>query len=194
MSVDEYMTGRGFASTSMGYLGAEQKKQFLERLRLYPEIKSIAEIGFNAGHSAECFFEGCLNLTKFVSFDINYFPYTKPMSEYFQARYASRFFFVEGNSCFTVPLIARSYPHEKFDLIYIDGAHGFQEAVVDILNCLLLAHDNTILWIDDLHYPNVSKAVEFCEQMGWICLEAEFQSEEADGLLRSWGEARYRLP
>ncbi len=73
MIVDEFMRSNGFSSQT-GYVGEIQKEQFSERLSTLPGIRQIAEIGFNAGHSAECFFTHCKDLERFVSFDISAFP------------------------------------------------------------------------------------------------------------------------
>ncbi len=173
-----------------GYLGEIQKQQFQERLSELPQIRSILEIGFNAGHSAECFFESCKNLESLVSVDVCLYPYTKIAAEYMKNRYPKRFYFVKGDSLQTIPLFSQYFPDKTFDLIYIDGSHFFQHVLKDIQNAGRLAHKDTLLWIDDIHYPEVNKAVQFCEAINRIEVRKVFASNDSK---RLWVEAKYFL-
>lgn len=190
MTVDEFMLSKGFSS-QVGYIGESQRKQFQERLSKLPEIRKIVEIGFNAGHSAENFFENCRNLEGFVSFDENIFPYTKPSAEYLQKLYPDRFLFIEGDSQVKVCEFAKQFPSQKFDLIYIDGSHWFQDVVGDILNTKLLAHQETILWLDDYHLPSIKQAVRFCKTIGAIKVQKVFAPKDTKYPERTWVEAKY---
>lgn len=195
-----FLAARGFhlvpkhkPETHSGYMTEPQKQQFIERLANYPSIQTVAEIGFNGGHSAEVFFTQLKNLKFFASFDINKWPYTPHAVEYFQGKYGNRFFFVEGDSLFTVPLFANHFIDRKFDLIYIDGCHQLEWVVGDIRNARAFAHSETILWIDDVRtdFNNpVYDAICFCEKMGWISLGQTLASESESGK-RAWVEARY---
>lgn len=190
MTVDEFLRSKGFSS-QMGYIGEIQKKQFSEQLSKHPEIRKIVEIGFNAGHSAECFFENCKNLDGFISFDINVFPYTKPAAEYFQMLHRNRFLFIEGDSLIRVPEFTKRFPNQKFDLIYIDGAHTFENVVGDIFNTRLLAHPKTVLWLDDYHYKGVNQALRFCKTLGVIRTRRIFAPKDSNAPTRTWIEAEY---
>lgn len=190
MTIDEFMRSKGFISQT-GYIGESQKKQFGERLAKLSKVRKIAEIGFNAGHSAECFFENCKDLEVFVSFDINHFSYTKPLAEFFQNLHQNRFFFIEGDSQIKVPEFARYFPSQKFDLIYIDGNHEFENVIGDILNARLLSHQNTILWLDDYNYSSVYQAIRFCESIGAILRREVFAPKDLGNRKRTWIEAKY---
>ncbi len=191
MNVDEFLRSRGFALLT-GALSETQGQQFGKRLAQLPELKKIAEIGFNAGHSAECFFEYCPELEGLISFDINLFPYTKSAADYFQTLHPGQFLFVEGDSLVKVPEFATLFPRQKFDLIYIDGSHRFEDVVADILHAQGLAHPKTILWIDDYHHTGVGRAIEFCKNLGVIAVKEIFPSEDISGKKRVWVEAQYQ--
>lgn len=189
-TLDEYLNSRyGVTLLAEGYVTEFQKIQFLNQLKLYPNVRSIAEIGLNAGHSAEMFFKNCENLKDFVSFDINQHAYTKHAVEYFSKKYQDRFTFIDGDSLATIPRYAKNFPQKKFDLIYIDGGHQFKVIFNDIKNCKALAHRDTVVWIDDFFYPDIQKAVEKCVRMGIIEVKSIHPS-----LDRKWVEARYLFP
>jgi len=191
MAIDEFLESHGFVS-HMGYLGEIQGQQFAQRLSELPDIRSIAEIGFNAGHSAECFFQHCSTLERFVTFDHNTFPYTKPAAEYLETLYKDRFLLVEGNSLQTVPEFSKNFPTQKFDLIYIDGCHVFEYVVDDLLNSQNLAHPNTILWIDDYNRPGVRQAINFYKKLNRIRIRKIFSPKDVNDPKRTWIEAKYR--
>lgn len=149
-----------------------QKKQFVHRLKSYPDIKSVLEIGLNGGHSVELFFQTCPHLNRFVSFDNHIQPYTQHAATYLRRKYNSRFTFTEA--------LQTSQP---FDLIYIEGN---EDCLHDILNCAAHAHLNTKLWINDYNGINIKNAVD----QGVIRINHVHWSKDPDGD-RCWVEAEY---
>lgn len=198
ITLDQYLQSKSFtlspthSKINEGYLSNAQQEQFRQQLAQHPHIKSIAEIGLNAGHSAENFFQSCKNIEKFVSFDINMHAYTRHAAEYLQAKYKDRFIFVPGDSKLKVLEVAQLCTQEKdkFDLIYIDGDHTYNGCRIDIENCKKLAHKNTILWIDDCKCKKVAKAISRCEKRGIIQVINVHESRDQSGK-RSWAQARY---
>ncbi len=194
--IEEFLKSKGFSFSPQGgvaqtgYGTKSQLEQFAKQLSKYPHIKTIAEIGLNAGHSAEHFFQQCKKLELFVSFDINAQPYTLHAIEYLSQIYPNRFLFVLGDSVESVPQFSRNAPQLKFDLIYIDGRHHFKWVLADILNMKEMAQENTLLWIDDLDHTAINMAVKTCETLGVIRVEEVFESEDPEGK-RTWAEARY---
>ncbi len=204
MNLNQFLESRGITLKPRGhehhdgYMSPSQKKQFIKQLGRYPHVRTIAEIGFNGGHSAETFFKQCKNLQLFVAFDINFYPCTKHTVEYFTQRYKSRFTFIEGDSLIKVPEFHQKFPHMKFDLIYVDGCHRFEWALGDITHAKKIAHENTILWVDDVHYSSVYQnevggAVKFLETLGIIRVKKRFTSNDPVFGVRSWLQAKVIL-
>jgi len=98
---------------------------------------------------------------------------------------------VEGDSLITVPEFAKHFPSHKFDLIYIDGDHSFEGVLGDILNAKLLAHSETIVWLDDYHFPGVKQAIQFCKTIGLILTKKVFAPKDAKDPTRTWIEVKY---
>lgn len=189
ISFDEYIRDCPYPITE-GFMTEGQKKQFNKKLKNYENIHSILEIGFNAGHSAENFFEHCPNLETFLSVDIWYHPYAPYAAHYFQNTYHDRFIPLIGNSLQTIPEYHEEFPNIKFDLIFIDGNHAYEYCLQDILNCYRLAHEKTHLWIDDYHDQNVKAATQAALDMGVIEIENIYTDKVEN---RIWVEAHYLL-
>jgi len=177
-----------------GYMSFAQKEQFTKTLLKYPNIQKIAEIGLNAGHSAEHFFQTCPNLHFFASFDMNCYPCTRIAVEYFYKTYPGRFLYIQGDSLLKVPELHKKVPALKFDLIYIDGCHLFEWCLGDIMNCQKIASPETLLWIDDVDSDlqnGVWAAVQLSEKLGIVRIENKFPSYDPLFGKRNWIAARY---
>lgn len=170
-----------------GYMTPGQKAQFNERMKTYGPIRNILEIGLNAGHSADNFFENCPQLENFISVDINDHPYIACTVQYFSRKYPTIFRPFLGDSLLKVPEFARTFPNTKMDLIFIDGNHSFHFCFQDIVNCREVATEETILWIDDYDHE-VMQATDTAAAMGIIEI-LNVYSEPTYG--RRWAEARY---
>ena len=105
------------------------------------------EIGFNAGHSAELFLSSNKNIN-LVSFDIGTHEYVKYGKNFIDKTYPGRHTLIIGNSLDTVPKYIKE-ENKKFDLIFIDGGHDYYVAKSDLFNCKELAHNKTIVILDD---------------------------------------------
>lgn len=110
-------------------------------------INNVMEIGFNAGHSSELFLSSNKNINV-VSFDLGYHYYVKTGKEFIDKTYPGRHELIKGDSLITVPEYSKKV-NKKFDIIFIDGGHTYEVVKGDLLNCKKLAHDKTIVIMDD---------------------------------------------
>lgn len=161
-SLEDYLESRG-ALVSEGHIALNPKKLniFASLIRDNKQIRSIGEIGFNAGHSSELFLSTNPSCTV-VSFDIMEHSYAKEGKTYIDLKYPGRHTLIEGDSLATVPEFTRLHPETRFDLIFIDGDHGFLYAYNDIVNMQRCASSTTILIVDDTNYGAVSQALNKC--------------------------------
>lgn len=171
-----------------GYMTEAQKAEFNKYLPSYTDVKKVLEIGFNAGHSSENFFLNLKNLEKLVAFDINTHYYTKIGAEFMKQKYKDKFELVIGDSLVTVPIYAEGND-EKFDLVYVDAKHEYNNCLNDIINSAALAHKGTILWVDD-YGGEVRDAVSECVKRGIIALDFFEHSNDPMGP-RGWMQGHY---
>jgi len=125
----------------------------LNYLSQQTQIKNILEIGFNAGHSSEIFLNA-KNDTKVTSFDLASHDYVIHGKSYIDKTFPFRHSLIIGDSTKTIPEFKQIYPNTKFDLIFIDGGHDYEIAKQDIINCKEMAHQNTIVIMDDTIHKN----------------------------------------
>lgn len=112
--------------------------------------KTILEIGFYKGQSLGIILEASSNSSKIVSVDINY-QYLDKFNQLFP-----------DNQIQFVHLDSRYMNFNcNFDFISIDGDHSYEGAVNDIVKCLPLLHERSILSVDDYEFfDDVSIAVK----------------------------------
>lgn len=138
-----------------GKNGSFDKEPLRKNLyNLAKKSSSVLEIGFNAGHSAALFLHANSEI-KLLCFDLCSHRYTKDCVSYLNSLYP--FEFIEGDSRSSV----KNYPKDsKYDLIHIDGGHGGDVLKADTLNCSQLAHENTIVIIDDAYWDEIPSVIE----------------------------------
>ena len=139
----------------------EEIQRFLFNLVKEHNPKNILEIGFNAGHSACCFLNASPK-SKMYTFDICQHGTEKKAYEVLKGHFDINL--IEGNSLDTIPLFFESNKDFKFDLVFIDGYHGFDKTLnkmipyEDIKNTIDYVNDGGLLIIDDYEIVDVAKS------------------------------------
>lgn len=167
-SLDQYLENKGCSNIEghMCSISSDQPAFFSDLIKSNPKIIRIAEIGFNAGHSSAVFLQAKPNVIVY-SFDIMNHRYVRYGKEFIDQTFPDRHVLIEGDSTKSVPRFYQENPSVKFDLIFIDGGHGYNFVFQDIKNMRNFAHRDTIVILDDA-FPNMDpdKASKVCEKMG----------------------------
>lgn len=153
MNIDSYYTSLGQPLEKHGHIRQDpdnviDQPYHLRDICLQTKARNIMEIGFNAGHSADLFlsFDPRIRLT---SFELGQLSATLYGKSFIDQKYPFRHNLIIGDSKSTVPGFFRENPRLKFDVIFIDGSHEFLDAFSDLFNCQSLAHQNTVVILDD---------------------------------------------
>jgi predicted O-methyltransferase YrrM len=137
------------AFTVEGYLSPAQAAFLHELLLARPEVRSILEIGFNAGHSSHAFLAARPDTT-IVSFDLGTHSYVRQAKRLIDEQFPGRHTLLLGDSRDTVPAYHAAHPSAHFDLAFIDGGHEYSVASADIRNCQSLVAPGGLVIMDDL--------------------------------------------
>lgn len=149
-TLSEYLESKG-CYVIEGHCGqVDAQREDLLRITSQPNSK-VMEIGFNAGHSAETFLLNNPTLT-LVSFDIGEHAYLLEGKKYIDKTFPGRHTLILGDSTASVPNYIAHNPDVKFDVIFIDGGHDYPVCSADMANSMKLAHNDTILIMDDTTY------------------------------------------
>jgi len=145
MNLDSYLSSHGYGDYEGNCSQLRDQINDLAQLAASPSVKNIMEIGFNAGHSTNVFLS-VNSEAKVTSFDIGQHDYVHAAKKYIDATFPNRHTLILGDSTVTVPQFQNDV---KFDLIFIDGGHDYEIAMADLKNCKALAHEDTVVVLDD---------------------------------------------
>jgi len=126
-----------------------EELQYLYETARRPGIIRIAEIGFHLGFSSYAFLKAN-EKTTVTSFDKKEYAFVPAAKKIIDRKFPGRHSMVYGDSTETVPEFAAKNPNVKFDLIFIDGGHDYEIAKADLRNMRSLAHEKTLIIMDDL--------------------------------------------
>ena len=144
-----------------GHCSLPQVEFFLDFLKDHPEVKTIFEIGFNAGHSSYTFLSARPDITV-VSLDLGAHDYVIKGKELIDKTFPNRHTLIIGDSTKAFPgptaTLLKAYAP---DLYFIDGGHDDPIPEKDIRNCLATAKPGCWFIVDDVieHHVGVLKAV-----------------------------------
>jgi len=192
MSITNFLNNRGFYHFE-GY-SQEIPQQIADLITLTnkPNI-NVVEIGFNAGHSAEIFLQNNNGLI-LTSFDLGSHDYVSTAKEYIDDTYPQRHNLILGDSRITIPIYLENNKHIKFDIIFIDGGHEYEIAKSDMENCFHLAHNDTIVILDDTMFTKEVQSYNIGPTQTWIEYIQQNKIVElgridyCDGRGMSWGK------
>tara|TARA_B110000483_G_scaffold115862_1_gene140532 strand:+ start:511 stop:1128 length:618 start_codon:yes stop_codon:yes gene_type:complete len=155
-------------------------------------ITNVLEIGFNVGHSADVFLNNNKKIHMF-SFDIGEHAHVALGKKYIDETYPHRHTLIIGDSQMTIPKFVKDFKL-KFDVIFIDGGHEYQVVHADLENCRELAHNGTVVIIDDVVYdPNKKEAWTIDPTRAWDekkasgCISEIYSKEYCKGRGMAWG-------
>lgn len=173
-----------------GFMRKEQADFFGNLLKLEPGIKTVAETGFNAGHSSFLFLDSSPDISV-VSFDLGEHDYVDRAERYISGRFPGRHALHRGDSKVTVPEFAATHPDVRADLVFIDGGHDYETAAADLSNMRKMAASGALVVMDD-YMPHIfyglgpAQAWDEAVRHGHIAQEAILSG---DG--RTWAVGRY---
>jgi hypothetical protein len=164
MTVAEFIKSFGLTITEGG-CDEIQGKWFEDWFQRHPEVRSVLEIGFNAGSWCEYVLRANPSI-KITSVDLGTHNYVSKAKDYIDQVFPGRHELLLGDSREVVPKITK-----KFDAIFIDGGHAYGVPMADILNCKELAYPHTTLFLDDFgnyHGQEVLKDFLRVDALGFI--------------------------
>ncbi len=114
-------------------------------------VKKMAEIGFNAGHSAVVFLAALPITGSITFFDLNDHRYAFPCFSYLKRQYPQVGDFIPGDSRKTLPEFVHKHQDEieTFDCIHVDGGHSDDIIQSDIFYADMLLKKGGIMILDD---------------------------------------------
>jgi hypothetical protein len=133
-----------------------QQVDFYFRLAQSPAVRTICEVGFNAGHSTAVWLSA--NPTAHVyTFDLLANSFSAPAADLLRERFPGRFTVTKGNSLRVVPKF-RLPPSTHCDLVHVDGKHSYQNTLLDFLNLVPKARTHALFVFDDQCDPRDCRA------------------------------------
>jgi len=147
-----------FLPLKMGYAtsATAQAAQYAA-LVASPDVATICETGFNAGHSALLFLQANPH-AQLISFDLDELPVTNVVEKWMKEKFPNRFEFVKGDSVHTVPQYFSEHRDVHCDFVSVDGGRSAFEVAADISNFAASSRSGAVIAVDD-----TPCSAEFCK-------------------------------
>lgn len=151
MTAEQILTKHSSAGINQteGGTGKDEMTFFLNFLRKHTHIKTILEIGFNAGLSATTFLHARPDITV-ISVDIGEHDYVLTAKRWIDKEFPNRHLLFIGDSMKVLPQLMKQFPCYKPDMIFVDGGHEEPCPRIDISNAIKMAKPDTFIIIDDV--------------------------------------------
>ena len=141
-----------------GFMNIAQAKQLFEFLSAHPEIKYIAETGFNVGMSSSTMLSVGSHI-KIYSFDLAEHNYVIKQKNLIDDLFPNQHVLIIGDSTKTIPQMIELVKEPVFDFLLIDGGHIAPVPEKDIRNLLKLLKPGGYIYVDDYNEMYGSKGV-----------------------------------
>ena len=162
-------------------------------------VRTVCEIGFNAGHSAIVWLEGLD--TRLKTFDVFRHPYSNASRNHIDRLYPGRVTFIRGKSQETVPRYissVRAGVEPPCDLWFVDGDHSHRTPRVDLGNALAAAAYGATIIADgcSTRFGDVLTAWDELVRDGTIThsFNRTLNLAPSDGGIKGWCGGRYAPP
>jgi hypothetical protein len=123
--------------------------EHLSQAASLPNVTTVCETGFNQGFSALVWLASNPSLHVY-SFDIMRYSGSYAALEFVQNNFPGRLTLIRGDSKHSIAEFASTHPDVMCDIILVDGLHTFDGALTDMRAFARLAHEQTVLFMDDL--------------------------------------------
>jgi len=158
---------RYFVYTEGNIASSEKAMAMYYNVARGPTVKTICEVGFNAGHSAALFLNANPQ-AKVIAFDIGQFPYTVGNLALMKDLFGDRFEYVLGPSETAVPEFHKRRPDVKCDIISVDGDHSTEGTFADLANFKPLASCRNWVLMDDAGWNSTNLAWQKAKDEGFL--------------------------
>jgi predicted O-methyltransferase YrrM len=145
--IEEHLADSGLSPVEPA--SSPEQLAFLRNLCRRTDSRTVAETGFNAGHSSIALLLSGPK-TRVVSFDMGEHPYVESAKAFLDNLFPGRHTLILGDSRETVPAYGRARPDVVFDLVYVDGGHDYEVASADVVNFGRLVRESAGVVVDDL--------------------------------------------
>ncbi len=138
----------------------------------------IAEIGFNAGHSAILFLAASHSEAHHIFFDLGDHTYTRPCADAIRQWYPEKNIqMVYGDSRVTIPRWIQTNPGAlgTFDVVHVDGGHSAECATSDLFAAYMLAKPGGLIIVDDIQSSDILDAVNVWMTSGVLQIDPTFE-------------------
>lgn len=158
---------RYFVYTEGNIASSEKAMAMYYHVARGPTVKTICEVGFNAGHSAALFLNANPE-AKVIAFDIGQFPYTLGNLQLMKDLFGDRFEYILGPSETSVPEFHRQRPEVQCDIISVDGDHSTEGTFSDLANFKPLASCRNWVLMDDAGWNSTNQAWQNSKDAGFL--------------------------